>query len=210
MTHWVCPSKDGFKYALKASCGFVAAPWPPDERQIKAENYLGLRTCIQRLVDLDLQNAVEILRCDRAHHLVGDGAVAADDKSFRHAVDAPFDRGAAVAVDADDAERIAVAAEKAPGVVRRVLVVDADELQPLVLTKRDKERGLVMARHAPRRPDVDDADLALEDGGIEPGNLHAVAGEAIQRRQRGLRRRAANQRRGNPRWVARSQPKPEH
>ena len=57
----------------------------------------------------------------------------ADHEGFGHAVDAPFDRGAAVAVDADDAERIAVAAEEAPGVIGRVLVIDADDLQPLSL-----------------------------------------------------------------------------
>src|ERR1700687_6120761 len=126
-----------------------------------------LRPRPQCLVDLDLEHSFDIFRRHRADHLVDDGAVAADHKSLRHAIDAPFDRGAAVAVDTDDAERIAVADEKAPGVVRRVLVVDADELQPLVPAERDKQRGLVMARYAPRRPDVDDADLALEDGGIQ-------------------------------------------
>jgi hypothetical protein len=54
---------------------------------------------------------------------------------FRHAIDAPFDRGAAVAVDADHAERFAVAAEEAPRIVGHILVVDADELQALVLAE---------------------------------------------------------------------------
>src|SRR5256885_2283434 len=78
---------------------------------------LGAR--LQRLVDLDLQHAVEILRGHRSDQLVEDGAVAADHKGLGHAIDAPFDRGPAVAVDADDPERIAVAAEEAAGVVRR-------------------------------------------------------------------------------------------
>ena len=52
---------------------------------------------------------------------------------FGHAIDAPFDRGAAVAVGADDPEWIAVTAEKALRIVERILVVDADELQPLSL-----------------------------------------------------------------------------
>src|SRR5258707_146282 len=89
---------------------------------------------LQRLVDLNPEHALEIFRRHRADHLVDDGAVAADHKSLRHAVDAPFDRGAAVAVDADDAKWIAVTAEKAPGIVRRVLVIDADDLQPAVLS----------------------------------------------------------------------------
>ena len=128
----------------------------------------------QRLVDLGLEHGVDIVRRDRADQLVDDGAVAPDDEGFRHAIDAPFDRGAAVAVDADNAERIAVAAEEAPGVVGRVLVVDADQLQPLVLAELGQQRRFVMARHAPGGPDVDDADLALEHGGIEPGHRRAV------------------------------------
>ncbi len=93
------------------------------------------RPGLQRLVDLDPEHGVDIVRRDRADHLVDDGAFAPDDEGLRHAIDAPFDRGAAVGVDADDAERIAVAAEEAPGVVGRVLVVDADDLQPLVLAE---------------------------------------------------------------------------
>src|SRR5260370_23300022 len=42
MTHWVCPSKDGFKQRDQASFGLVAAPWPRNERQIKAGDYLEL------------------------------------------------------------------------------------------------------------------------------------------------------------------------
>ncbi len=50
-------------------------------------------------------------------HLVADGAVAAGHEGFGYAIDAPFDRAAAIAVDADDGKRIAVSAEKAAGVV---------------------------------------------------------------------------------------------
>src|SRR5439155_15024890 len=107
----------------------MAVPWLADQGPLKGRNILQSGTRLQRLVDLDLQNAIEILRRDGPHHLVGDEAVATDDKRLRYAVDAPFDRGAAIAVNADDAERIAVAAEKAPGIVRGVLVVDADQLQ---------------------------------------------------------------------------------
>src|SRR3981081_1596628 len=88
---------------------------------------------LQRLVDLDHEHAVDIVRRYRADHCAGEVSFASDHKSLRHARDPPFDRGAAVAVDADHAERIAVAAEKAPRVVGGVLVVDADKPPPLVL-----------------------------------------------------------------------------
>src|SRR5262249_20021959 len=96
-------------------------------------------------------------------------------------------------------EWVAVAAEEAPRIVRRILVVDADELQPLVLGKLGQERRLVVAGHAPGRPDIDHADLAVEDSRVEPGHRRAVTDETRQRRQRGLRRRAADQR-GRNSW----------
>src|SRR3954454_13904659 len=76
----------------------------------------------QRLVDLGAEHAVEILSRHRADQLERDFAVAADHEGFGYAIDAPFDRAAAVAVTADDVERIAVAAEETAGVVGRVLV----------------------------------------------------------------------------------------
>src|SRR5664279_4284087 len=132
----------------------MAAPWPPNERQIKARNYLklllvipgrcgasnpesrdsgfiaarcpgmtdALRSRLQCLVDLDLEHGVDIVRRHRADHLVDDGAFAADDEGLGHAIDAPFDRGAAVAVDADDAVGVAVAGQEAARLFRRVLV----------------------------------------------------------------------------------------
>src|SRR5712672_3055096 len=157
---------------------------------------LSSRSSLQRLFDLDLEHAVEIGRSHRSDHLVDDSALAPDHKGLGYAVDAPFDRGAAVAVDADDAERIAVAAEETPRVVGRILVIDADHLQPLVLAEFRQQRRFVVTWHAPRRPDVDDADLAFEQGGIEPRYLPALSLEAFQRRQRSLRCRAADQRRG--------------
>src|SRR4051794_8013574 len=115
----------------------MATPWRENEPQIKAGIYFDgpnyLRTRLQRLVDLDLQHALVIVLRDAADHLVSDLAVTTDDEGFGYAIHAPFDRGAAVAIDADDAERIAVAAEKTARVVRRILVVDPDKLQPLVL-----------------------------------------------------------------------------
>jgi hypothetical protein len=35
-------SKDGFKQRHQASFEFVAPPWPPNERQIKADIYFGM------------------------------------------------------------------------------------------------------------------------------------------------------------------------
>jgi hypothetical protein len=76
-------------------------------------------------------------------------AVAADHESFRHAIDAPVDRGAAVAVGADGGERIAVAADEAARVVGLVLVVDADDAETLVLRHLHQDRRFVVAGHAP-------------------------------------------------------------
>src|SRR5438270_13686125 len=89
----------------------------------------------QRLVDLGAEHAVEVLRRHRADQLERDSAVAADHERLGYAIDAPFDRAAAVAVDADDFEWIAIAAEEAAGVIGGVLIVDADQPQPLVLGK---------------------------------------------------------------------------
>src|SRR5258708_30950232 len=121
----------------------------------------GSRPCFQRLLDFGLEHAVDILGRDRADQLVDDGAFVPHHEGLRYAIDTPFDRGAAVAVDADDTERIAVAAEKAPGVVGRILVVDADDLQPLVLGQFRQQRRFLMAWHAPRRPAIDHPDLPL-------------------------------------------------
>src|SRR5438093_12844587 len=104
---------------------------------------------LQCLLDLDFQYAIDVLRRDGADQLVDDGSIAPDDKAFRHAIDAPLDRGAAIAVDADHAEGIAVAAEEAPRVLRHVLVVDTDELQALVLAEFGEQWCLVVTGHAP-------------------------------------------------------------
>ncbi len=104
---------------------------------------------VERLFDLRLEHGVEIVGGDRADQLVGDAGVAADHESLRHAIDAPFDRGAAALVGARRGERIAVTAEEAPRVVRLVLVVDADQAQAAVLRQLQQQRRLVVARHAP-------------------------------------------------------------
>src|SRR5689334_4571656 len=68
----------------------------------------------QRFFELRLQHRLKILRRDRPHQLVGDLAFAIDQEGFRHAVDTPVDRGAALLVGAGGAERIAEAVEEAP------------------------------------------------------------------------------------------------
>src|SRR6266851_600593 len=188
----VGPGSAAHRFALRSIRGTLPATV---RLGLLADGGSELTSRLQRLVDLSLQHRVEILRRDRSDQLVDDGPLAADDEGLRHAIDAPFDRGAAVAIDADDAERIAVAAEETPCVVGSVLVVDADELQPLVLAELGQQRRLVVTRHAPGRPDIDDTDLALEHGWIEPGHLRALVDEARERRQRRLRRRTADQRR---------------
>src|SRR6185503_11283281 len=85
------------------------------------ETTAALRARRQRLVDLGLEHRAEIARGDRADELVGDAAVTVDDEGLRYAVDAPLDRGAAAHVEACRGERIAVAAEEAPGVLGFVL-----------------------------------------------------------------------------------------
>src|SRR5207302_9257966 len=105
----------------------------------------------------------------RADELVGDAAVAADHEALRHAVDTPFDRGAAVLVGARRRERIAVAVEKPAGVVGLILVIDADEADPGILRELLQERHLVVTRHAPGGPDVDQGDATLELDRVAPG-----------------------------------------
>src|SRR5438876_9996702 len=57
-----------------------------------------LTTSVERLLDLALQHTVDIVWCDRSDQLERDSAVASNNECFRHAVDAPFDRGAAIGV----------------------------------------------------------------------------------------------------------------
>src|SRR5262249_15343053 len=100
---------------------------------------------------------------------------AADDKGFRHAIDAPFDRGAAVLVGAGGGEWITVAAEKPPRVVGIVLVIDADYAQALISRELHQERRLVVAGHAPRRQHIHSGAGAVEVRRADTGNRRAVA-----------------------------------
>src|SRR3954468_4046836 len=89
----------------------------------------------QSVLDLGLQHAVKVRFGDRPDQFVGDIAVAPDDEGFRHAADAPFHRGAPMAVRARRDERIAIASEETARIVGLVLVVDADDADALVLAQ---------------------------------------------------------------------------
>jgi len=82
------------------------------------------------LVNFALQHTADIVRREGTHEFVHNLPVTANNERLWHTIDSPFDRGAAVAVETDDAELIAVAAEEAQGVIEFILVIDADELQP--------------------------------------------------------------------------------
>src|SRR5207249_1950057 len=109
---------------------------------------------------------------DTADELVDDAGIAADNEAFRHPVDAPLDRCAAVAVLAGSDEGVAVAAEEAPGIFRLVLVVDADEADARIARELEQERRLVVAGDAPGGPDVHQRHVAGEirrrDAGYRP------------------------------------------
>ena len=72
-------------------------------------------------------------RRNRSYVLVRDASGRVDDVSLGHAVHTPVDRSAAGFISAGSDKRIAVAIEEAPRIVGRILVIDADQLDALVL-----------------------------------------------------------------------------
>src|SRR3546814_8946729 len=96
---------------------------------------------------------------------VADDAGAVDDERLGHAVDPPFDADAAVAVGADGGEGIAQLAEPFRRVGRLVLVVDAVERDAARLRQFGQYGMLDPAGQAPGGEDVDQAGLALAEGG---------------------------------------------
>ena len=85
-----------------------------------------------------------------------------DHEGLGHAVDAPVDADAAVGVDDGElcTDRRAARATAWPSRVL-VLVVEADDGHDVRLRELDQQRVLDAARHAPRRPDVEQPHLAL-------------------------------------------------
>src|SRR4029079_4031090 len=133
----------------------------------------------------------------RTDQLVGNLAIAPNHKGFRHAIDSPFNCGPAVTIDADHIKRITVTAEKTPRVVRRIFVIDADDLNALILrlqilAKREQKWRLIVAGDAPRCPYVEHAHMAFKGCGIEAGYASSTADETIKRGEGRLRRRPAN------------------
>src|SRR5262249_24608240 len=145
-----------------------------------------LTTGHQRLFDGGLDLAGDVLGRDRAHELVGDAAIAADEEGLRHAVDPPIDRRAAIAVGPGGNEWIAVAADEAARILGLVLVIDPDDADALILGELHEQRRFVVAGRAPRRPYVDQRDRAFEIAACDAGHRRAVARQADDRRQRHL------------------------
>ena len=81
--------------------------------------------------------------------LEGDLAVLADDERLRDAVDAPVDGRAAVRIDPDRRERRAEVRQELQGLVRRVLVVEPDEVEAAVAGEAEQDRMLLAAGRAP-------------------------------------------------------------
>src|SRR4029450_5844783 len=103
----------------------------------------------ERLFDGGLQSGLEIIRRYRSDQLVAAAAAAPADERFGHPVYSPFDGGTAVAVGSVGGKWIAVPAEKAPRIVRLVLVIHSNHAQARVRGDRHEQRRFLPARHAP-------------------------------------------------------------
>src|SRR5712692_4004290 len=86
----------------------------------------------QRLLDRRLQCRFQVVYSDRANQFIADARITTHHEGLRHAVDAPFDCRATIVIGPVGHERVAVTAEKAPGVLGLVLVVDARDPNALV------------------------------------------------------------------------------
>src|SRR5262245_42545913 len=148
------------------------------------------------------QRTREIVCRNWANELVGDAPIAADQESLRHTIDTPVNRCTAGLVAADGRERVSIAIEESPRIVRRVLVVDTDKLDALVLCQLLQQWRFVMAGHAPRCPHVYQRHRTLKGRRAKPRHHLAIALEPGERRQIDERRRAPDQRRRNSRRVA--------
>src|SRR5881396_539695 len=118
---------------------------------------------------------------DRADALVADHAALVDDVGLRHAVHAVVDADPAVEIERRQPVGIAEALQPAERVVARVLVIEPVQRCCGALGKLDQHRMLVAAGDAPRGPYVEDPHPAL----------------LLQHRQLEVRRRLADQRRGD-------------
>src|SRR6267143_1318224 len=127
----------------------------------------------------------------RADELVADHAALVDDVGLRHAVHAVVDADPAVEIEGREPVRVAKALQPAERIVALVLVIQPVNRHRAALREFDQDRMLVAAGDAPRRPHVEDPHLALQ---IPLGK--SLVG-LLQHRQLEVRRRLADQRRGN-------------
>src|SRR5262245_58952690 len=110
------------------------------------------RICLaQRLLYCRQQLLLYDVVVKRPDTLIEDHAIGADEEGFRDAIDAPVDGGGSPRIDADRLERIAEFAEEGKRSVIAVLVVDADDIQPVVLRQAEDHRMLLPAGDAPGR-----------------------------------------------------------
>ena len=102
------------------------------------------------------------LGCHRSDLLVADGSLLVDHVGFRHAVDTVVDTDLAIRVHHRHGVRIAELVEPAQGVVTLVLVVEPVDRHHAGLRQLDHQRMLLPARHAPRRPHIEQPYLAFQ------------------------------------------------
>src|SRR3954471_12444447 len=137
--------------------------------------------------DLLLQD----LARDRSDALVADHAVLVDQVGLGNAVDAVVDADAPLEVVRREPVRVAHVPQPVEPVLALVLVVQAEDGYRAALREVEQHRVLLAAAHAPRRPHVEQPDLAQHVAlGERPGRL-------VQLRQLEMRRRLADERRGH-------------
>jgi hypothetical protein len=112
-------------------------------------NESGFLAAGKQSLDLRQEHLGDRLLAERPDEFPADDAVRTDEKSLRHAIDAPVDRRPAAVVDADGSIGIAELPEEAPGIFGNVLVVDAQNLDPLVAGKPRQKRMLLAAGRTP-------------------------------------------------------------
>ena len=81
--------------------------------------------------------------------LEGDNPLAIDHEGLRHAIDAPLDAHAPVAVGAHAGIGIAQFGEKGAGIGCRIVIIDAEDFNLAALGQVHQERMFDPAGHAP-------------------------------------------------------------
>src|SRR6185369_1074685 len=97
---------------------------------------------------------------ERPDVLHADDAALVDEERLGHAVHAEVDADAPVLIEGRDVVRIAELVEPAETFRPRVLVVEPDDGHEALPRQVEQRRMLLAARHAPRRPHVEQPHLA--------------------------------------------------